>query len=147
MRIRNWITITLMLSFMVLSSGCASYLSYEASKKEILTRRAYASGNPEAIKAVRSGDFVGIGIDVLAWETLTENPWRQLGAAGIDALTLWAAYEGIDYLNNDGDDGGGSSGSSGGSGNTSGNDTIVVNGDGNIVNTSGSEEAPEYIVE
>ena len=86
----------------LLSSGCASYLSYQASQNEIIGQRVVASGDDMAIKAFRSGNTVGIGINVLATDTLTKHPMRQLGAALLDLAMMYGTYEGVKSL----DDGG-----------------------------------------
>jgi len=111
---------------MVSSSGCVSYLSYKDSQREIVGRRVAASGNENAIRAYAMGDTVGIGINVLAYEALTEHPWRQLGAAILDAGTLWVLSEGIQELNSNRSKSRDSNG-------------VTINGEGNnvtIVNNS-----------
>jgi len=118
-------------SMVFMSSGCASYSVYKGSEKQIMAQKVYASGDEKAIKAFAMGDTVGIGIDVLATESLTHRPWMQLGAAVLDAGILWAASEGVDQLEK--------------SANSKKRDEIVVNvtGDGNqttIINNSESSK-------
>jgi len=105
----------LVLASMVYLSGCASYMSYKASENEIYAKRVMASGDAAAINVLRSGAepkaairaiqdpaIFGIGIDLLALDVLKEHPWRQTGAAILDALTVYAVSEGIDYVQGDG---------------------------------------------
>jgi hypothetical protein len=47
-------------------------------------------------------DGVGIGIDLSSWDVLAQNPWRQLGAALLDAGTVWAAGAGVNKLSDSG---------------------------------------------
>jgi len=85
-------------SLMLFSNGCASYLSYQASHREIVGNRVASMGDESAIRAFAMGDTVGIGINVLAYEAITEHPFRQLGAAILDAGAVWAISEGIKEL-------------------------------------------------
>jgi len=123
-------------------------MSYKASENEIYSDRVMASGDANAIKAMRMGakpktairaiqdpGVFAIGIDLMALDVLGEHPWRQLGAAAIDAGTAYAAYWAIDEFvinssNSDDRQNGG---------NTSGGDTIVIEGDGNTVDNSTNE--------
>jgi hypothetical protein len=119
----NKIILTILMVVMFSLTGCASYMSYKASEKELVGQKVMASGNDSAIKALRMGDdSVGIGINVLAIDTLKEHPWRQLGAAILDVGLVYAAREGVDALSNSGD------GSS-----SSADTTIEVSGDNNSV--------------
>ena len=89
----------LLVGLVLTSSGCASYLSYKSSQRELMGKRVAASGNDAAIKAYANGDSVGIGVNVLAIESIKEHPWRQLGAAVLDVGLLYAANEGIKSVN------------------------------------------------
>jgi len=122
----------------MLSSGCASYAVYKGSEKQVATKKALASGDEAAIRAVQLGDGVGVGIDVSNIEALTERPWLQLGAAVLDAVSLYAANEGIKALNDDGD----TIVEDNTPSNASGGDTIIVTGDGNTVNTGDTDTNP-----
>ena len=132
--------------------GCASYMSYNASKQEIYSNRVYASGDANAMKAMNMGaeprvaihaikqeGVFGLAVDLTAMDTITQHPWRQLGAAVLDAGIAYGSYALYDkYIN--GDDN-----SNGNGGNTSGGDVIVIEGSGNVVNTgdtssSGTQE-------
>ncbi len=97
-------------------SGCASYLSYQASENEIYKERIYASGNTEAIKMVSSGmspkraiyaiddpGTFGLAIDLTSVDVLGYHPWRQLGAAILDACLAYGGYLLVDELGSDGD--------------------------------------------
>jgi len=85
-------------SLMLFSNGCASYLSYQASHREITGYRVSTMGDELAIRAFAMGDTVGIGINVLAYEALSEHPFRQLGAAILDVGAVWALSEGVKEL-------------------------------------------------
>jgi len=114
-------------------TGCTSLWSLQCSKDEILRNRIMASGDQGAIKALRSGvredvciraveidGGAGIGVDVSNLDALTEHPWRQLGAAVLDAGMAAGAYIGgkalIDSANN-----------SDASNQTAGRDVVTVN--------------------
>ena len=90
----------------VTSSGCCSYMSYKSSERELIGRKIQASGDAGAIKAYNLGqDAVGIGVNVLAIESITEHPIRQILAAVADAGLLYAVGYGISELNtSSGDD-------------------------------------------
>ena len=89
-----------MVGIMIYSSGCASYMSYSASKNEIVKERAFASGDAVAIKAVTMGDGVGLAINVSEMDALLKHPWRQLGAALLDVGLVYGTSEGVKSLNN-----------------------------------------------
>lgn len=80
-------------TIIVLGNGCASLLSLEASKREVVNDRVCAMRNP-AIRGVALNDGAGIGIDIGNWQAVTNHPWRQLGAAALDAITAYAVYVG-----------------------------------------------------
>ena len=127
---------SMLIAIMLVANGCASYMVYKGSVKQVAMRKALASGDEAAIKAVYLGsDGVGIGVDVANMEALSERPWLQIGAAVLDAISLYASYEGIKSLEDDGDtiieDDTPS--------NSSGGDTIIINGDGNTVDTGDTE--------
>jgi len=112
------------------NSGCVSYAVYQGSKRQVALKKAVVSGNDAAIKAIRLGDDgVGLGIDVMNLEALGERPWLQLGAAVLDLGMLYGGYKGVEALDS------GSSSDQGHGGNTSGGDTIIIDGDGNTINT------------
>jgi len=105
-----------MVGMLFLTNGCASYLSYKASKNEIAQNRIAASGDKDAIRAVNLGvapveairaikidNGVGISVDISNLDALTEHPLRQLGAALLDAALTYGAYQGIQSLNAGGD--------------------------------------------
>lgn len=109
-------------------SGCISGMVYNQSKQKVALRKAIVSNNTQAINAIKLGDDgVGIGINVLTWEALKEQPLKQFGAAIADALIMWGGYEGVRSLND--------SNSGGGNNQDSGRDAnqITVNGDNNNV--------------
>ena len=112
------------------SSGCFSSMVYKDSRRKVALRKAIITNNQQAINAIKLGDDgVGIGINVLNMEALREQPFKQLGAAVLDALMVWGGYEGIKSLTSEGDNG------DNGSSQESGRDSnqVTVNGDGNDV--------------
>jgi len=129
-------------------TGCLSIWSQQLSMDELRRERIYASGNQEAIdalkkgaspaaaiKAVRLGDGAGIGIDVTNLEALGKNPVRQILAAVGDAAIILGTKEAIDSL-----DSNDSNGNDGGSPDRdAGRDatSITVNGDGNTIQVRG----------
>lgn len=122
------------------STGCASYMVYKESSKQVAMRKALITNNQEAIKALQlGGDTSASGIAVGWMEAIAERPWLQLGAGGVDALVAWGAYEGVKSI--DGGSGGSDTSKSGGresNNNTSGENTTIIQGDGNTVTVSGS---------
>ena len=123
---------------LMLSTGCASYLSAAYSADELATNRIMASGNKDAIRALNTGvaprsaikavaldNGAGIGVDLFSLDTLEIHPWRQLGAALVDAGTLYGSYMGVKSI----------------SGNNNKQETTAINGNGNAnvnVTSSGS---------
>jgi len=92
------------MSVIMMLNGCASYAVYKDSEKQVVMRKALASDNI-SIRAVPLGDDgVGIGVDVGNMEVLSESPWMQLGAAILDAAVVYAGYEGVRNLNDNGED-------------------------------------------
>jgi len=103
------IVIVSVLGMMLLNSGCASYLSYKASKNEIAQNRIAALNDKDAIKAINMGvapvdairavrldnNGVGIGVDISNLDALTQHPLRQLGSALLDAALTYGAVQGI----------------------------------------------------
>ena len=122
-------TLITLVALVISLTGCASMMSYNASKREIMGERVMASGNDAAIKAFASGDTVGIGVNVLASEALTKHPFRQLGAAILDAGLIYGLYEGVQELNQDNDHGG------------ERNLNISTTGDGNTYNINTGDAA------
>ena len=109
------IVMEILIASMIMLSGCCSIGSYNASEREL--------SNP-AIRAFQIESGAGIGLDLGALDILGQHPWRQTGAALLDAITLYAVYEGIESLNEDNDSNSTSNSTSG--------DTldITINGDG-----------------
>jgi hypothetical protein len=126
------IVLGLFVAGLVLSSGC-SMLNYSSCKKEyvqkVATQRAMASGDQTAIKAVASGNFVGVGIDLLdpsLMDVLSTHPIRSTFAAVLDAAAVAGATWAI-------------SGSFNKSDSSSKTSTVNLNGDQNtVVQGSGS---------
>jgi hypothetical protein len=99
-----------------MSFGCASYMSYQASENEEYTDRILASGDKDAIQMVNQGlpvkrairaiedpGMFGIAIDLTAMDVITKHPWRQLGAAILDAVLAYCGYLVVDELGSSGD--------------------------------------------
>jgi len=104
---KKFISIILLVAIMVASSGCASYMSQQASERELIGKRVKMSGDTGAIKAYNLGqNAVGIGIDVAFLESLTEHPVRQFLAALTDAAILYGIGYGVNELLDDSDDSG-----------------------------------------
>ena len=142
-RISKVLVMVLVLAGFLMSSGCASYLVYKDSQKKVAYRHAVAAKNDVAIKAIELGNGgAGIGIDVTALDSLTEQPFMQFMAAILDAGIIYGGYRGVEAA----------SGSSSGKGDTSTtingdrNTVTVVNGDSSTTTAnpdhSSSESAP-----
>ena len=97
---KNLLSIIFCISLIITSSGCASYFSYQASKEELLTKRAIVSNDEIAIKAIKMGNFVGLGINVTALEVVKQHPIRQFLAAAVDAGVAYGLAEGLQSLEN-----------------------------------------------
>jgi hypothetical protein len=123
---------------MAMSTGCASYMVYKESHKQVAMRKALITNNQQAIKSLQlGGDASAAGIPVSFSEALVERPWLQTGAAGVDALIGYGVYEGvraIDASSNDSDSKHGNNANN----NQSGENTTIVQGNGNTVNVGGS---------
>ena len=129
---------------LVLTSGCLSPMVYNQSKQKVGLRKAIEADNNPAIKAFKLGeDGVGLGVNVLALDVLSEQPLKQLGAAIGDGLLIWAGYEGVKYidnkLNNENNNSGGGGNSSDNSGRTD-STVVIVNGAYNDTRTGNTEE-------
>jgi len=137
---KHFLTIAILIAIMTLGSGCVSHYVLEGSRARVAMRRAIISNDERAIRAIKLGeDAVGVGIDVSNWEAIKERPLLQAGAALADAGILYGTYYGIKYMDDelDSDDNNpDAEKAAGGGNNTSGHDTIVINGDGNNVDTS-----------
>ena len=114
------LVVSALLVGMVLSSGCASMLVASSSKDKVQRRAIVAQQLP--------GGGVGIGIDLLSWDVLTEQPVMQLGAAVIDAATLYGGYLGVKSLQ---DQTAHKNKTTAVVVTGNGNNTTIVNGDGN----------------
>lgn len=130
------------------TTGCSTVV-YKESRKQIIERRAeIADIDVEVDEKGRiiqaremAGGGVGVGVDFLQpnfWETLKEQPGKQIGAALLDAAALYGSYVALDSLSNDGSSGR-KNNTSGAGGNVSGRDTIIVQGNGNNVTGGGTE--------
>jgi len=114
-----------MVAVMFACSGCASVLVYKDSEKK-------AAAGKGAIQAVPLEGGAGLGVDLSALETLGKQPFKQLGAAGLDALMMWGAYRGVESIVNQG---------SGGDSSADGDlNQVNVNGQGNTVNIGNSTD-------
>jgi len=138
---KKLVSMMVMISVLVTISGCFSPMVYRESVNKVALRKAILANNQPAIQAIRLGDNgVGLGINVLSLEAITEQPLKQLGAALGDAALIWAGYEGVRYAGdqlNGSDSKDAPSNSSDNGGHTT---SVVVNGDNNNVDTGNSEE-------
>jgi len=114
-----------LLGMMVLNSGCASMLVASASKDRVQARAIRAMAMP--------GGGAAIGIDLLSLDVLTEQPFMQLGAAVADAATLYYGYHGVKAMQ---DQSSHKDKTSAVVVTGNGNNTTIVNGDGNSNNGS-----------
>lgn len=94
----------------VIGSGCSA-VSYQSSKREIATERIFASGDQNAVNAMRMGvppesavkaiqipGGVVMAVDISAIDVLMKHPVRQVLSAAGDAVLLYGAYEGVLWL-------------------------------------------------
>ena len=83
-------------------TGCFTSAVYKDSKQKVAMRQAILSNNQVAIKAIKLGDDgIGVGINILAWDVIREQPVKLTGAAVLDILLTYAGYEGVKYLTDD----------------------------------------------
>lgn len=130
-KINKVLSITI-LTIVMLLNGCVSHMVLEDSREKVALRQAIELNDKNTIKAIKLGDDgVGLGIDLLSLDVITEQPLKQIGAAIADAAILYGTYEGLVWLN---DEVNNNSGSDSGS-QTSGRDSnrISVNGNDNSV--------------
>jgi hypothetical protein len=119
------------------NTGCASYMVYKGSQRQVGLRKAILSGNERAIRAINLGEnAVGLGIDISNWEVLSERPFYQLGAAILDLGVTYGATVLADELS--------SSGSSDKSNdinvNAGGDSNLIIGNGNNITNTKTSPQ-------
>lgn len=130
------LVIVMALVLAIPNMGCASYMVMKESGKQVAMKKALMSNNQMAMKSLQLGSTAdAAGVPVSWLEALSERPWMQAGAAGIDALVGWGAYQGVKAID--------SSNSGSGSGttanqNSSGQNTTIIQGNGNNVTVSGS---------
>jgi len=94
------VSLVLLSSVILLSSGCASYMVYKNSEEKVALRKASVMPNKEeAIMAVRLDGGAGVGIDVSNLEALKEQPILQFLAAVVDAGVILGAKDIIEGLN------------------------------------------------
>lgn len=130
----------------VFMTSCASYLSIESSRKELAYMQVVATKNPEAIKAFAIDGGAAIGIDVGNLDAIRQHPWRQLGAALVDAGVVYGAKAGIDALSKISKDDNDSTDSTGSCTCTISAGTVIINveGTGNNINiVPSSAESPK----
>lgn len=134
----------LMLGSVFCMNGCVfTYMAYNKAKKELCQERILASGDKDAekalamgipetqiIKAVRmNGGGAGIGISIQPgmWDILSKNPGTQVGAAVLDAASIYALAELV---------------KSGGSNTTSNDNSTTNNTTNNTTNTTEGDNSP-----
>lgn len=99
------ISFLMLIVIVVISNGCASYMSYRYSQDEIAQRRIFSSNNNNAKEAIAFGvsprnalqivplqGGAALMVDIGAIDAIAENPWRQLGAAIIDGAAAYTTY-------------------------------------------------------
>lgn len=136
-----------MLLIISLNTGCVSYLSLSSSRDEIAQERIIASGDVNATRMMRSGidpeqclkaipieNGFGFAVDVANMDAFMKHPWRQTGAAILDAGLLYGTYLGVDSLTGSDKDNGDDGNSGESTGNRNG--TVVINNGGNNNNTT-----------
>lgn len=156
---KRFIVLMVLASLICFSGGCASVASYNASKREIALERIHASGNTDAIRAVNAGispdralkiipvdsgngvDGAILAIDIGSVDAVMRHPFRQVGAAVVDAGTVYLTIEGVRYLNGDETIFGQQEGGSPGSGDVNATvnnsqNTVIITGDNNQTSTS-----------
>jgi len=111
-------------------TGCLSSAVYSDSKQKVAIRQAIISNNQVAIKAIKLGDDgIGVGINVLAWDVIKEQPVKLTVAALADAALVYAGYEGVKYIVDEFD----SNDSSNNQDSGRDSNQVTINGDGNDV--------------
>jgi len=83
--------ILIILLIVISCSGCASYASYKSSETEILRERFIIANVDE--------EDVSIRVNILATDAIIKHPFRQSGAAILDAALAYGVYQGIENLN------------------------------------------------
>lgn len=138
----KYIILTTILLSLVFASGCTA-IAYRDSEREIRMEKAYynlsTSGvkDEAAIRAVRLNGGAGIGVDFTKSEVLMKHPFRQAGAAVVDAGLLYGLYMGIDSISSSSSDS--RAVDVGGDGNT----VIINTGDSNTISQDQSESHEE----
>lgn len=150
-KLMSAVMVVLVACAMVMNTGCASYMVYKESKQQVAMRKALITNNQGAIKSLQlGGEPVVSGISVTFGEAISERPWLQAGAAGVDALVAWGAYEGVRAINGDADDDDDEESNRGGeaNNNSAGENVVITQGNGNTVTVnSGAPVDPnvEYV--
>jgi hypothetical protein len=137
------VIITAMLLFSVsILTGCSA-IAYNKNKTAAIEQRVYRSGDPNAIKAFKSGDVYGLAVDLGATDVIFRS-WgslgTQLGAAAVDGGVIYGLTELIDGSSSSDD--GDSLGN-----NSSGGDTIINTGNNVSIETANGTPAvlPEVV--
>jgi len=148
----------LMLGSVFCLNGCIfTYMAYNKAEKELCQERILASGDKDAekalamgipetqiIKAVRmNGGGAGIGISIQPgmWDILTKNPGTQVGAAFLDAATIYALAElaksgGSNTTNNDNSTTNNTTTTTTTTNTTEGDNSPIIDGDDNDTNNT-----------
>jgi len=92
--------IAFLLLGILICTGCETFSTeaYKSTKREMQGQIVLAAGDEAAIKAWKSGDAVGIGVDLFAVDVIMYRPFKQVGAAVLDAGAIYLAKEGLEYL-------------------------------------------------
>ena len=95
------IAVIIILTSMVLNTGCISHYALESNRKHAALRKATLKGDSAAIRAIDMGaDGIGVGIDVSNWEAVNEDLFKQVVAAMADAALIWAGKKAIENADN-----------------------------------------------
>lgn len=120
-------------------TGCASYMVYRGSAEQVAMRKAVATNNERAMRDINAGSDPSLaGIKVTWSEAISERPVLQFGAAIADAGLGYLGYKGIESVSDSNDDEDNNGGAPDANGNASGENTTIIQGDGNTVTVSGS---------
>lgn len=127
---------------MMFNTGCASYMVYKESAKQVAVRKALITNNQAAIRSLQlGGEPQANGIGVTVMEAISERPGLQTGAAVVDGLVLWGGYEGVRAINGDSNDSSNNDKLDGprANNNSSGENTTIVQGNGNTVTVNSGQ--------
>lgn len=80
------LTLIILIAVMMIQTSCVSYAVARSSEQRLADRGAIVI-EPDGDRGIRAG------IDLLRIDVLREQPVRQIGAAVVDGLILYAVYD------------------------------------------------------